>query len=59
MIGRRVPKCLQSDANMYLDEQKEDSLHLAAMLADEYCLTHKSFEKSVDKAVSHQEGQNP
>lgn len=32
---------------MYLDEQKADILHQAAVLADEYCLTHKSFEKSV------------
>jgi len=29
------------------------------MLADKYCLTHKSFEKRVGKAVSHQEGRNP
>ena len=35
-------KCLQSDVKMYLDEQKADGLHQAAVLADNYSLTHKS-----------------
>ena len=35
-------KCLQSDVKMYLDEQKADGLHQAAVLADDYSLTHKS-----------------
>ena len=35
-------KCLQGDVKMYLDEQKADSLHQAAVLADDYSLTHQS-----------------
>ena len=35
-------KCLQSDVKMYLDEQKADALHQAAVLADDYSLTHKN-----------------
>ena len=35
-------KCLQSDVKMYLDEQKADALHQAAVLADNYSLTHKN-----------------
>jgi len=59
MLVKEFKKCLHSDVKMYLNEQKADILHQATMLADEYCLTHNSFEKSVDKAVSHQEGWNP
>jgi len=35
-------KCRQSDLKVYLDEQKADSLHQAAVLADDYSLTHKN-----------------
>ena len=35
-------KCLQSDVKMYIDEQKADGLHQAAILADDYSLTHKN-----------------
>ena len=34
-------KCLQNDVKMYLDEQKADGLYHAAVLADDYSLTHK------------------
>jgi len=59
MLVKEFKKCLHSDVKMYLDEQKANILHQAAMLADKYCLAHKSFEESVDNAVSHQEGRNP
>ena len=36
---------------MYLDEQKADSLHQAAVLADNYSLTHKTtFPSKSDQA---------
>ena len=57
MLVEEFKKCLHSDVKMYLDEQKADSLHQAAILADEYCLTHKSsFVRSETKGASHPEG---
>ena len=41
LLVEEFKKCLQSDVKMYLDEQKADSLHQAAVLADDYSLTHK------------------
>ena len=41
LLVEEFKKCLQSDVKMYLDEQKTDSLHQAAVLADDYSLTHK------------------
>jgi len=38
---------------MYLDEQKADGLHQAAVLADQYSLTHKiSFLRSDQQTLS-------
>ena len=41
LLVEEFKKCLQSDVKMYLDEQKADNLHQAAVLADNYSLTHK------------------
>ena len=41
LLVEEFKKCLQSDVKMYLDEQKTDSLHQAAVLVDDYSLTHK------------------
>jgi len=54
MLVEESKKCLHSDVKMYLDEQKANSLHQAAILADEYCLTHKSSFET--KGASHLEG---
>ena len=46
-------KCLQSDIKMYLDEQKANALHQAAVLADDYSLTHQNtFLRSESQASS-------
>ena len=42
LLVEEFKKCLQSDVKMYLDEQKADGLHQAAVLADDYSLTHKT-----------------
>jgi len=42
LLVEEFKNCLQSDVKMYLDEQKADSLHQAAVLADDYSLTHKT-----------------
>ena len=36
LLVEEFKKCLHSDVKMYLDKQKADSLHQAAMLADGY-----------------------
>ena len=41
ILVEEFKKFLQSDVKMYLDEQKADGLHQAAVLADDYSLTHK------------------
>ena len=41
MFIEEFKKCLQSDVKMYLDEQKPDGLHPAAVLADDYSMTPK------------------
>jgi len=38
--------CLPSEIKTHLDEQKIDSLYQAAVHADDYPLTHKSFGKA-------------
>ena len=43
ILVEEFKKCLQSDVKMYLDEQKVDGLHQAAVLADDYSLTHSLF----------------
>jgi len=35
-------KCFRSDVKMYIDEQKVDDLRQAAVLTDDYSLTHKN-----------------
>ena len=42
LLVEEFKKCLQSDVKVYLDEQKADGLHQAAILADDYSLTHKT-----------------
>ena len=54
LLVEEFKKCLESDVKMYLDEQKADNLHQAAVLADDYSLTHKTtfpskFEKAGDR----------
>ena len=51
LLVEEFKKCLQSDVKMYIDEQKADSLHQAAVLADDYSLTHKmTFPSKSDQA---------
>ena len=42
LLVEEFKKCLQDDVKMYIDEQKADGLHQAAVLADDYSLTHKT-----------------
>lgn len=41
MLIEEFKKYLHSDVKMYLDEQKADGLHQAAVLTDDYSLIHK------------------
>ena len=51
LLVEEFKKCLESDVKMYLDEQKVASLHQAAVLADDYSLTHKTtFPSKSEKA---------
>ena len=53
ILIKEFKKCLQSDVEMYLDEQKADALHQAAVLADDYSLTHKNtFLRSESQELS-------
>jgi len=42
LLVEEFKNCLQSDVKMYLDEQRADSLYQAAVLVDDYSLTHKT-----------------
>ena len=46
VLMEEFKNCLPSEIKTYLDEQKVDSLHQAAVRADDYALTHKSFGKT-------------
>ena len=46
MLMEEFKNCLSSEIKTYLDEQNMDSLHQAAVCADDYALTYQSFGKT-------------
>ena len=58
VLVEEFKKCLHSDVKMYIDEQKANSLHQVAMLADEYFLTYKSSFGESELGVHHTEMEN-
>ena len=64
MLLEEFKSCLPAEIKTYLDEQKVDTLHQAAVRADDYSLTHKTaFGKTHLRALDHSEelpeGGNP
>ena len=51
LLVEEFKTCLQSDVKMYLNEQKADNLHQAAVLADDYSLTHRSAFSTFEQPV--------
>ena len=49
LLVEEFKTCLPSDVKMYIDEQKADILHQAAVLVDDYSLTHKTVFPSKSK----------
>ena len=43
MLIEEFKRCISNDLKTHLDEQKANTLEQAAILADDYALTHKSF----------------
>ena len=43
VLVEEFKKCVRDDIKVYLDEQNVDTLQRAATIADDYALTHKSF----------------
>ena len=54
MLLEEFKTCLPAEIKTYLDEQKVDTLHQAAIRADDYSLTHKTaFEGAHPRSSDH------
>ena len=67
MLIEEFKKCLPSEIKTYIDEKKVDTLNQAAVMADDYILTHKAsigkpqvsstLNKNVEPFYPHNDGQ--